>query len=374
MGDGRPPGPAKDLGDAAILPGLVNAHTHLELSWLAGRIRPAASIVDWIRALIIARVSMGEDESARVQAAASAVVLMRRQGTVLVGDVSNSLAHVVALAGAGLPSVVFHELVGFNVGDAGAVVEEAWDRVRRLEDSLHPESPMVFSVVPHAPYSVSPALFGEIARRRREAPLAVHLAESADEIEFLRTGRGAFRRLLEDLGAWTSAWQVPVCDPVEYVERVGCLQPGLLVVHGVYLTDGNVETLRDRGAVVVTCPRSNEWVGAGVPRVSHFYGSGLPVAIGTDSLASAPTLSVFDELAALRRIAPDVAAGTLLESATRVGAEALGFGGIFGTIAPGKSAALVAVDVPAATTDVEEYLVSGVEPDRIRPLSEAVGQ
>jgi cytosine/adenosine deaminase-related metal-dependent hydrolase len=120
---------------------------------------------------------------------------------------------------------------------------------------------------------------------------------------------------------------------------------------------------------VVTCPRSNTWVGAGLPRIAHAYAEGVPVAIGTDSLASTATLSVFDELAELRRIAPDVAAAKLLESATRTGAQVLGYGADFGTLESGKRAALVAVDVPPDITDVEEYLVSGVPTDAIRRVS-----
>jgi cytosine/adenosine deaminase-related metal-dependent hydrolase len=225
---------------------------------------------------------------------------------------------------------------------------------------------VTYSVVAHAPYSVSPALFAEIARQRRSAPLAVHLGESAEEVEFLRTGRGPFRDLLQSLGAWADDWRVPECDPVEYLARVGYLRPGVMVVHGVHLSDDSLLQLRHASATIVTCPRSNEWVGVGLPRISHFYNCGLPVAIGTDSLASNSTLNMFDELAALRRIAPDVSAAGLLESATRRGAQALGFDDDFGTLAPGKRAALVSVDVPADVADVEEYLVSGVPASAIR--------
>jgi cytosine/adenosine deaminase-related metal-dependent hydrolase len=142
----------------------------------------------------------------------------------------------------------------------------------------------------------------------------------------------------------------------------------MLAVHAVHLEDASLEKLRDAGAVVITCPRSSAWVGAGLPRVSHFYNLGVPVAVGTDSLASAPTLNLFDEMAELRRIAPDVSAASILESATRIGAEALGFGAEFGTIEPGKRAALIAVDLPANVDDVEEYLVSGLPPGAVRRL------
>jgi cytosine/adenosine deaminase-related metal-dependent hydrolase len=207
-----------------------------------------------------------------------------------------------------------------------------------------------------------------IAETARGVPLTLHLAESADELEFLRTGGGAFRALLEELGVWDPAWEVPQCDPVEYLDEVGYLKPGLLAVHAVHLSDDALEGLREAGGIVVTCPRSNEWVGGGLPRVTHFYDEGIPVAIGTDSLASSPTLNLFDELAELRRIAPDVSAASLLESATRIGAKALGLGAEFGTITAGKRAAFAAVAIPPGTADVEEYLVGGVPSGAVRPV------
>jgi cytosine/adenosine deaminase-related metal-dependent hydrolase len=364
VGQGRPPAAALDLGSVAVLPGLVNAHTHLELSWLAGRIPPAGSFAAWLRTLIAARASASHaDQAARLQAMKAAAARMRATGTVLVGDISNTLTSPAVLREAGLGGIVFHELLGFNVADPATLVRDAWGRVDMTMAGLpaSPDAPPIGgSVVGHAPYSVSPQLFETIARHRRETPLTVHLGESAEELELLRSGQGALRRLLEDLGVWTDAWEPPASDPVSYIESVGYLQPGLLAVHAVKLQDEQLASLRRARAVVVTCPRSNMWVGAGMPRVPHLYASRVPVAVGTDSLASAPSLNLFDELAELRRIAPDVTAASLLESATRVGAEALGFGESYGTIAPGKRAALVQVVIPSHVRDVEEYLVSGV--------------
>lgn len=375
VGQGAPPAGARDLGHVALLPGLVNAHTHLELSWLAGRIRPAASIVDWIRALMAERAAgpTGGD-AAITRAARAAAADMRRSGTVLVGDISNSLVSPAILREAGLGGIVFHEILGFNVQAPALVVEDAWRRVEAAGGSSDGRSggardvALRIGVVGHAPYSVSAALLSQIARHDRGVPLSVHVAESAEEIEFLRSGSGPFRELLEDLDAWDPAWEVPECDPVEYLRQVDYLKAGLLAVHAVHLSDDALDALRDAGAVVVTCPRSNEWVGGGIPRVTHFYAAGMPVAIGTDSLASAPSVSLFDELAELRRIAPDVTAASLLDSATRVGAEALGRGADYGTLAPGRRAQLVSVTIPPGTTDVEEYLVSGVPPSAVRPI------
>jgi cytosine/adenosine deaminase-related metal-dependent hydrolase len=295
---------------------------------------------------------------------------MARTGTVLVGDITNSLVSPRVLADAGLGGVVFHELLGFDAADPALMVKRASAQLEAEAAAVsHAHTPIHVTVVAHAPYSVSPALFREIASHASDVPLAVHLGESPEEIEFLRTGQGPMRALLETLGVWTELWPVPACDPVEYMRRVGYLQRGMLAVHAVHLTDEALATLAEAEAVVVTCPRSNLWVGAGMPRVAHFYAAGLTVAIGTDSLASVATLNLFDELAELRRLAPDVTAASLLDSATRAGAEALGFGSSFGTLTPGKRAALVAVDVPAAVTDVEEYLVSGVPVPAVRRVS-----
>ncbi len=370
FGQGAPPAPAVDLGEVAVLPGFVNAHTHLELAWMAGLVPPADSMVGWIRAMAAMRAS-GRSGGFSQEAAAvtAAAATMRASGTVLVGDISNTLISPLFIAAAGLGGMVFHELIGFNALDADAMVSASIDKLDLIARVLvESEMPVYVTISAHAPYSVAPAVFREIAERVDGGPLSLHLGESVEEIEFLRTGGGPMRELLEDFGVWTSAWRAPGTGPVEYVASTGYVRPGLMAVHGVHLTDEELGRLRDAGATLVTCPRSNLWVGAGMPRVSHFYASGVPVAIGTDSLASVDSLSMFDELAELRRIAPDVAAASLLASATKVGAEALGFGDTHGTIARDKAATLTVVDVPADVTDVEEYLVSGVPSSAVRLL------
>jgi cytosine/adenosine deaminase-related metal-dependent hydrolase len=362
---------AEDLGDVALLPGLVNAHTHLELSWLAGRVPPAASMDGWITTLVGIRRAGGPGAEAERRAALNGAVAMRDAGTVLVGDISNTLVTPGVLADAGLGGVVFHELLGFSAPDPARAVRDAWARIDREVQALagrEASPPMTLTVVAHAPYSVSPALFAAILAQSRGAPLAIHLAESAEEVEFLRTGQGPIRHMLERLGAWTDEWRAPACDPVEYVADLDYLRPGTLVVHAVHLTHAGLDRVRNAGAVIVTCPRSNEWVGAGVPPLERFYASGVPIAVGTDSLASSPSLSVFDELAAMRRLAPGVAAAALLESATRIGAQALGYGEDYGTITRGCRAALISVDVPSDVADVEEYLVSRVRPGDVRTI------
>lgn len=344
---------AIDLGSVAILPGLVNAHTHLELSVLRDRVAPASSMPAWVRAMMTARAAADDGVDDAIVAAVNEA---RAHGTVLVGDITNGLGAVPALNRLGLSARVFYELLGFGERGADRRVASAQQQLGRYVGS--PE--VRLSVAAHAPYSVSPGLFTAIRRAAAGAPYATHLAESIEEIEFLATGGGAWRELLEELGAWDDRWTAPACRPVEYLDRIGFLGPGLVMAHGVQLTRSEIDRVAECGATLVTCPRSNQWTGAGTPPVEAFFASGAAIALGTDSLASCPDLNLFSELAELRRLAPSVPAGALLESATIVGARALGFDADYGTVEPGKSDRLIAVAVPESERAVEEYLVSGI--------------
>ena len=195
----------------------------------------------------------------------------------------------------------------------------------------------------------------------------MHLSESVEEVEFIRTGGGPWRALLEELGAWDPAWTAAGgVSPVQFLDESGFLDARVLAVHGVQMTPADLARLAARGATLVTCPRSNGHTGAGAPPIEDFYASGVRVAVGTDSLASAPDLNVFAELATLRALAPSVPASALLESATRQGARALGFDADYGTIEPGKRARLLAVDVPAGDRRCGRIPGVGIEPDQIR--------
>ena len=163
---------------------------------------------------------------------------------------------------------------------------------------------MLPGLAPHAPYSVSPDLFRAIARvaSAHALPASVHLGESQDEVEFLATGGGEIATTLKHLGAWNPDWSPPGVDPAAYLDSLGVLAPGLLVVHATQLGPSALARLAARGCVIVSCPRSNRWVGAGDPPIDDFYASGAAVVFGTDSLASAPDLDMFAELAAARRV------------------------------------------------------------------------
>ena len=368
----RDQAPLVDLGPMAVLPGLVNAHTHLELAWLAGRVPAAACFTDWVRDMLARRRAETPDPAAVEAAIDRAIDALRASGTAIIGDVSNTLASVAPLRRSALGGVVFHELLRLRASEADDVLEQGLDAIARAGSAVR----VPISLAPHAPYSVSPQLFQGIRAalgRTPFLPSTVHLGESPEEIELLARGTGPWRRLLEDLGAWDPAWQPPRSGPAAYLQRMGVLGPRLLVVHGTHLDDADLARVRAAGATLVTCPRSNVHVGAGEPPVDRFYRSGVRVAVGTDSLASAPDLNVFEELAAMRRLAPSVPAARLLDSATREGARALGFEADAGTIEPGRARALVAVDLPAEVVDVEEYLVGGVPPDRVHWVGDLLG-
>jgi cytosine/adenosine deaminase-related metal-dependent hydrolase len=367
VGD-RVPGGAAPLGHVAILPALVNTHTHLELSYLHRRVPPSSRFNDWVMALMALRRNHPDpNERTIIDAARHAISRARASGTGIVGDVSNTLVTCELLHESGMPAHVFYELIGFSHPDSAGRVREAraaadaaasdWSRVR-------------VSLAPHAPYSVSPALFMAIRAdvdAHPDSVTSVHLGESAAEVELLREGTGPARVMLERLGVWSDAWQIPGVSPTEYVAGLGFLGSDSLVVHGVQFTREDLARVKTAGSTLVSCPRSNAYVGVGAPPLESFYAAGVPVALGTDSLASVEDLNMFAELAEARRIAPTVPARDLLRSATLIGAQALRYDD-HGSIETGKRAALIGVSVPPHVDDVEEYLVSGIEPDAVRWL------
>lgn len=355
-----------DLGSVAVMPGLVNAHTHLELSWLRGQLPTGGTFPDWIRSVVMRRRQgpVGGDAGVR-SAVSQAIDECRRSGTLLIGDIANTMMTVGPLSTSPLHAVIFRELIGFRSGNAAALADEAVQQV-----AAQPQASNVrLTLAAHAPYSVSPLLFRAIKSalaRDPFAPSSVHLGESVEEVTFLKDGSGPWRSVLDELDAWDPVWVAPACDPVEYLDRMGFLDDRLLCVHGVHLDGAALQRLARRSATIVTCPRGNRLTGAGCPPIAAFYAAGLRVAVGTDSLASVPDLNVFSELAELRRVAPEIPAARLLESATWNGARALGWDTEFGTIEPGRRAAIISVTVPNGTADVEEYLVGGIQPEQIR--------
>lgn len=356
------PGIRADHREVALMPGLVNAHTHLELSWMRGRVPPAPKFTDWVKRLFAVR---GRPDGAlspeHIAPIGDAIAEAQRAGTVAVGDISNSLRAVEPMLAAKLDGVVFHELLGFRERDGALLAATQALRTAAAKRGAR------VSLAPHAPYSTSPELFDAIRAAVNDSAcniMSVHLGESPEEVELLETGTGPWRRMLEMIGAWRDDWEVPRCDPVSYLDRRGVIDAHTLVVHGVQFDGRALSRLAEIGATVVTCPRSNRWVGVGDPPIERFYRSGVNVAVGTDSLASVEDLNLFSELKTMRGLAPGVPAHAILESATANGARALGLGDL-GTLAPGKRAAIVSVALPPSVDNVEEFLLSGIVPSQM---------
>ena len=202
----------------------------------------------------------------------------------------------------------------------------------------------------------------------RPVLMSLHVAESPEEREFLDTGGGAWREVLDAVGRWNPAWTPPGMSSVAYLDQLGVLTRHLLVVHATQCDASDFARVARAGATVVTCPRSNAWVGAGVPPVAAMVASGARLAVGTDSLASNDDLNVFSELRALHDLAPEVPARRWLEAATIDGARALRLEGELGSLDAGKRADVLRValsPVPATASALEDQLVSGVTPGRL---------
>jgi cytosine/adenosine deaminase-related metal-dependent hydrolase len=334
-----------------LLPGLVNAHCHLELSHLAGQVPFGPGFVPWVEGVVASRGRFTE-EAVR-SAAAAAVRSLEDRGTVAVGDVSNTLGHLDALAASRLSAVVFLELLAWDPAKAEATLAWADERASAAEASLRPG--LEVRLAAHAPHSVSPALLRLLVDRG--GPAAIHLAESRDETAFLADGGGDWPGFLAKRGLGHVPFAPPGRSPVLYAEALGLLHPRLVAAHGVQVDAADRETLARRGVHVVLCPRSNRNLGVGEADVPALLAAGVRLALGTDSLASAETLDVLDDAVQLRRSFPGLSSAAIVRMATLGGDVALGLSDL-GAIAPGRRAALAFAtgDVPG---DPHDFLLSG---------------
>jgi cytosine/adenosine deaminase-related metal-dependent hydrolase len=199
--------------------------------------------------------------------------------------------------------------------------------------------------------------------------LSIHVAESDEESQLLRDGTGPFKDFLIERDAWEPGWKAPGLTPVEYLDRLGVLTPRTLVVHCIHIDHQDLSRLQARGVTVVTCPRSNQRLGVGKAPVPKLLASGIPVALGTDSLASAPDVDLFTEIAHLRQEHPSLSPATALRIATLNGARALGLAKDLGTIETGKLAALAVVGLNDPNDDPLEAVTWSSE--TVAPLAQA---
>lgn len=348
----RPAGPVEELGEGVLLPGLVNAHCHLELSALAGRIAGGRGFTAWVSDLVEARASLPPDLVD--SAAAQAIATLERTGTIAVGDVSNALAHLGQLGASRLDAVVYFEQLGWDPAKAGAIALAADARLAALASGGLARN-VELRLAAHAPHSVSAALFRQLLERG--GPAALHLAESPDETRFLRDGDGAWGQFLR-ARVGEIPFSPPGVSPVAYVDGLGVLKPGLVAAHCIQVDAADRARLLRSGTAVVVCPRSNRSLGVGIPPVPELLADGVLVALGTDSLASAPSLELADDMVALSREFPALDPAVVVRIATEAGARALGRPQL-GTIAPGMRAAFAFARANGPLQDPLHFLVSG---------------
>ncbi len=344
-----------DHGHVALMPALVNAHTHLDLSALKGGISfPRTGFPDWIGQLFSLRAGMDTEAAKNSFRQGEQEIL--ESGTALYGDVTNGTLVEYSGRPPRLPERhVFLELLGFNLDSVSAALPP-------LDD--FPEHSPSLSLVPHSVYSVSPLIIAESKRwaRARGLPYSIHTAEHAEEIEFLQNGTGFCLELLERLGRWDPSWQPPRKTPIEYLDGLGVLDWSTLLVHTVHMRDSDWDLAANRRCTVVFCPRSNSNIGAGRPDIEKALSRNMRAALGTDSLASNTDLSLFAEAAFVLENYPAIPPAAVLEMITINPAEALGREKDFGSIEEGRKAAILEVGIDPGTDEsniVEALIHSG---------------
>lgn len=355
-----PPGRARVREHRGVLlPGLVNAHAHLEYGPpFADLATSGLPFPQWIRQLTGRR--QGMDEAAWLEAARGSVHALLRTGTTAVADVVTVGPGVRAAALAGLAGVSYVEAVRAD--------DDLWPAERVRVEALLDRGGRELGLSPHALYTLSSGAFRACAglARERGQRLHPHLAETVEEAELVLTGTGAFVEALRavvpghdllDVGAGTT--------PVRHCDALGGLGPDVHVAHGVHVDAADRALLRERGTAVALCTRSNAVLQAGEAPVAAYLAEGSPVALGTDSLASSPDLDLLAEARACRDLAlrqgasPDGLAEALVRAATVGGAAAMGLTGT-GTLTPGVRADLAVFDVPTDGDPYEALVEHGV--------------
>jgi cytosine/adenosine deaminase-related metal-dependent hydrolase len=331
-------GEALEFPDHVLVPGLINCHTHLELTQLGGGARhEAPEFGQWIR-----RIRELKDATSPESFYDAAVAGLRdcwSRGVTCIAETGSTGAAMRALHDLGGRGIVYQEVFGPDPAKCRASMVELETAVRELDGLVTPQ--LRLGVSPHAPYTVSAPLYEAVAAfaRLERLPLAVHLAESPAESELVRDGVGQFAAALRARGIRIDPCR---CSPVAYLVQLGVIQRGTLCIHCVHVDAPDIRLLRDAGAAVAHCPRSNAAHRHGTAPLRVLLEAGVPVGIGTDSVISVGDLDVWKDAAAAGFTGDDA-----LRMLTIEGARALGWDSEIGSLVVGKSADLAVFPLAA---------------------------
>ncbi len=352
---GAPPGEDCELGDALLLPGLINAHTHLELTTLRGFLEGFA-FRDWVATLQRAKVAV-LDEDRLLDAARAGIAEGLRAGITCYADTCDSGVAIRAMREAGVRGIMYQEVFGPAPGKCHAALEEL---ARKIAAHLaNADSLRQVGVSPHAPYTVSDVLYTRVARyaASERLPIAIHIAESVEEHALVCEGKGPFA------DAWRArgiAVETRGRSPIQLMERLGMLGRHTLAIHCVNADESDIALLSRSDTAIAHCPISNAKLGHGAAPVDRFLAAGLRVGLGSDSMASNNRMHMLEEARAavlsLRirmRSASELPAALALELATLGGARALGLEARIGSLEPGKDADMAAFPLGAAAPAAE---------------------
>jgi cytosine/adenosine deaminase-related metal-dependent hydrolase len=344
--------PIIDCGNAAIIPGLVNAHVHLDLSHFESPIgTPGMRLPDWIRQVIAARLAL---PSPALDVVARGIRESLAAGTTALGDIATIDWRAAArTARHAMPDVV---VFGESIAPTAERVATAVAQAETFQLHCHPHH-IRPGISPHAPYTVRPELLSQLTELswRASVPVAMHLAESREELQLLESGEGPFREMLADVGAWDPAPDARYTSVHAYLLQL-VRAPQALIIHGNYLSQNDLAFLSEHAATmsVVYCPRTHDYFRHDPYPLRELLARGINVAVGSDSRASNPDLSVLAELKFVAKRYPDLEAATVLELGTIRGAKGLGLADELGTLEPGKLASMAVVALPA-TDAIDPY-------------------
>jgi len=333
--------------NSVLLPSWVNAHCHLELSAFHNKITDFSDFVDWVRQLIALRIGAEQEE---VQShAEQAATLLKESGCALVGDITNGdLLRAESIIN-GPERVVLYEILGFDPTKAQQIFQTARSRIQTENLSA--------KLIPHAPYSTSVELIKMISAYQES--FCIHLAESSQEAEFIKSGKGKFQEFLVERDAWSIEWSPPEMSPVQYLDHLNVLNDYSLLVHGVQVEPTDLNLIKQASAMVCLCARSNDLLQVGQMPLDDYIQEGIHIAIGTDSLASNIDLDMNNEIYYIYKQFNNLKASDLIRMATLNGALALRKDREYGSLEVGKKARF---NIFSSDTSIEmdaaEFVVS----------------